>query len=126
MGMLQAWAKAVQAGRLSKGDRLVPVDHSKITYQPFRRNFYIEVPELARMSEKEVADYRKQLEDVRVSPHTILFFDESHGHDLICQCCDVWATLSRSAPCSLDFPFLTNFSVLSMILVVCHSVCVMH
>lgn len=56
----------MQAGKLSKGDRLVPVDHSKINYLPFRRNFYIEVPELARMSEKEVAELRKQLEDVKV------------------------------------------------------------
>ena len=67
MMCLQAWAKAVQAGRLSKGDKLVPADHSKIIYQPFRRNFYIEVPELARMSDKEVAELRKQLEDVKVS-----------------------------------------------------------
>lgn len=66
---MQAWAKAVQAGKLSKGDRLVPVDHSKINYLPFRRNFYIEVPELARMSEKEVAELRKQLEDVKVGCH---------------------------------------------------------
>lgn len=62
----------MQAGKLSKGDRLVPVDHSKINYPPFRRNFYIEVPELARMSEKEVADLRKQLEDVKVGDCLLL------------------------------------------------------
>ena len=64
--LVQAWAKAVQAGKLSKGDRLVPADHSKIDYLTFRRNFYIEVPELARMSETEVAEFRKQLEDIKV------------------------------------------------------------
>ena len=30
------WAKAVTMGRLSKGDKLGPVDHSKIDYIPFR------------------------------------------------------------------------------------------
>lgn len=38
-----AWAKAVTAGKLSKGDKLSAVDHSTIEYPPFRRNFYIEV-----------------------------------------------------------------------------------
>lgn len=31
-----------------------------------RRNFYIEVPELARMSEEEVEEYRRQLDGVKV------------------------------------------------------------
>lgn len=38
-----AWAKAVTAGKMSKGDKLAAVDHSTIEYPPFRRNFYIEV-----------------------------------------------------------------------------------
>ena len=29
---------------------LEPVDHGKIEYEPFRKNFYVEVPELAKMS----------------------------------------------------------------------------
>lgn len=29
---------------------LEPVDHGKIQYEPYRKNFYVEVPELARMS----------------------------------------------------------------------------
>lgn len=29
---------------------LEPVDHGKIQYEPYRKNFYVEVPELARMT----------------------------------------------------------------------------
>lgn len=29
---------------------LEPVDHGKIEYEPYRKNFYVEVPELARMT----------------------------------------------------------------------------
>lgn len=67
----QAWARNVQAGKLSKGDRLGPADHSKFDYPPFRRNFYIEVPELARMSEEAVAERRKELDGIKVrSPNS--------------------------------------------------------
>jgi hypothetical protein len=31
------WAKAVQAGKVSKGERLLPIDHSAIKYRPFRK-----------------------------------------------------------------------------------------
>jgi ATP-dependent RNA helicase DDX46/PRP5 len=56
----------VQAGKLSKGDRLGPADHAKINYLPFRRNFYIEVPELARMTDEQVAARRKDLDGLKV------------------------------------------------------------
>lgn len=29
---------------------LEPVDHKKIEYEPYRKNFYVEVPELAKMT----------------------------------------------------------------------------
>ena len=54
------------AGKLSKGDKLGVVDHSRIAYAPFRRSFYIAVPELARMSAAEVAEYRLQLDGIKV------------------------------------------------------------
>ena len=107
------WMRKLIAGKLSKGDKLMAVDHAAIQYPPFRwvgtaggwgacgegcrvaaggaalalravppaertagqrrircgpcrRNFYIEVPELARMSEEEVAAYRRQLDGVKV------------------------------------------------------------
>lgn len=46
----------------TKADKLVVVDHSKINYPSFRKNFYIEVKEISRMSAEEVSNYRKQLE----------------------------------------------------------------
>uniref|UniRef100_A0A8C2JTX9 Probable ATP-dependent RNA helicase DDX46 n=1 Tax=Cyprinus carpio TaxID=7962 RepID=A0A8C2JTX9_CYPCA len=45
---------------------LEPVDHQKIEYEPFRKNFYVEVPELARMSPEEVNEYRLELEGITV------------------------------------------------------------
>jgi len=60
------WAQKVQSGKLSKGDKLAQVDHSEVNYAPFRRNFYREVPELARMSDTEVESYRKQLDEIKV------------------------------------------------------------
>ncbi|KAH7537539.1 hypothetical protein FEM48_Zijuj03G0103800 [Ziziphus jujuba var. spinosa] len=46
----------------TKAEKLSIVDHSKIDYKPFRKNFYIEVREISRMTSEEVAAYRKQLE----------------------------------------------------------------
>ena len=62
----QEWAKNAMAGRASKADKLGTVDHSKIDYPPFRRSFYIETQELAKMKEEEVAAYRKELDDIKV------------------------------------------------------------
>jgi ATP-dependent RNA helicase DDX46/PRP5 len=36
------------------------IDHSKIEYAPFRRNFYVEVPEIARLTREEVARTRRE------------------------------------------------------------------
>ncbi|CAO2169854.1 unnamed protein product [Urochloa humidicola] len=46
----------------TKVDKLGVVDHSKVDYQPFRKNFYIEVKGIKEMAPEEVAAYRKQLE----------------------------------------------------------------
>ncbi|KAK9809677.1 hypothetical protein WJX73_003655 [Symbiochloris irregularis] len=62
----EEWAKNVTAGKLSKGEKLGVVDHSTMDYHPFRRDFYIEVPELARLTPEEVAESRKQLDGIKV------------------------------------------------------------
>lgn len=94
------------------------VDHSKIQYAPFKRDFYIEgnqqssshsplntyanipiylpfffffsqVPEIARMTDEEVATYRKtQLEDVKIRgkgscPKPIKYFTQAGLNDKI-------------------------------------------
>ena len=38
------------SGLQSKQKKLLKaIDHTKVEYQPFRKNFYVEVPELAKM-----------------------------------------------------------------------------
>ncbi|XP_062195472.1 DEAD-box ATP-dependent RNA helicase 42-like [Phragmites australis] len=46
----------------TKAEKLAIVDHSKIDYQPFRKNFYIEVKDITKMTSEEVVAYRKELE----------------------------------------------------------------
>jgi ATP-dependent RNA helicase DDX46/PRP5 len=46
----------------TKAEKLSVGEHSKIDYKPFRKNFYIEVKEISRMSPEEVGACRKQLE----------------------------------------------------------------
>ncbi|KAF6213297.1 hypothetical protein GE061_011015 [Apolygus lucorum] len=45
---------------------LAKVDHSGIQYMDFRKNFYVEVPEIAKMTQEEVDAYREELEGIRV------------------------------------------------------------
>uniref|UniRef100_A0AAZ3SEN5 RNA helicase n=1 Tax=Oncorhynchus tshawytscha TaxID=74940 RepID=A0AAZ3SEN5_ONCTS len=45
---------------------LEPVDHQKIEYEPYRKDFYVEVPELAKMSPEEVNVHRLDLEGIAV------------------------------------------------------------
>ncbi|XP_051536520.1 probable ATP-dependent RNA helicase DDX46 [Myxocyprinus asiaticus] len=45
---------------------LEPVDHKKIEYESFRKNFYVEVPELGKMTPEEVSEYRLELEGIAV------------------------------------------------------------
>lgn len=56
---------AVRTGR-SKGDKLGVTDHSAIDYPDFRRDFYVEAPELSKMGKEEVEDLRKELDDIKV------------------------------------------------------------
>ncbi|KAJ1635071.1 P-loop containing nucleoside triphosphate hydrolase protein, partial [Pavlovales sp. CCMP2436] len=41
---------------------LEPVDHSTVTYAPFRKNFFVESAEMRMMAEVEVAKVRESLE----------------------------------------------------------------
>ena len=50
----------------NKKKELPIVDHSKIDYKPFRKNMYVEVPELAKMNEEDVKLYRESLENITV------------------------------------------------------------
>ncbi|MCL7050150.1 hypothetical protein MKW94_024986 [Papaver nudicaule] len=46
----------------TKVEKLSLVDHSKIEYPDFRKDFYIEVKEISKMTSEEVVAYRKELE----------------------------------------------------------------
>ena len=57
---------AFAAVNQKKKKELLLADHSKIYYKPFRKNFYVEVPELGRMTAAEVDAYRVELDGIRV------------------------------------------------------------
>ena len=42
------------------------VDHTKINYEPFQKNFYVEPSDLAALDEAEVADLRLELDGIKV------------------------------------------------------------
>lgn len=50
----------------TKGKDLPKVDHNKVEYEPFRKEFYVEVPELAKMTKAEVVAQRVELENIKV------------------------------------------------------------
>lgn len=52
--------------QVNKTKKLLTITKEDITYIPFRKNFYIEVPELAGMSAQEVEAYREELEGIKV------------------------------------------------------------
>lgn len=55
------------AGIANKQKReLAKVDHATTEYLPFRKSFYVEVPEIARMTSDEVDLYKEELEGIRV------------------------------------------------------------
>lgn len=39
-------------------EKVFKIDHNKITYAKFKKDFYKEVPEIARMTAEEVEEYR--------------------------------------------------------------------
>ncbi len=51
----------------NKGKKeIMKIDHNKIVYQDFTKDFYREVPELTRMTAAEVEGYREELEGIKV------------------------------------------------------------
>ncbi|XP_054707351.1 probable ATP-dependent RNA helicase DDX46 isoform X2 [Uloborus diversus] len=50
----------------NKTKKLMTVSKEDVTYQPFRKNFYVEVPELAKMTMEEVEAWRNEMEGIKV------------------------------------------------------------
>lgn len=54
---------------IKQKEKVFKIDHNKISYFPFRKNFYVEVPDIARMTSEEVDEYRLvSTADVTLSP----------------------------------------------------------
>ncbi|KAI9091557.1 ATP-dependent RNA helicase Prp11 [Phlyctochytrium arcticum] len=60
--LIAAAAKKLAAKRKD----LAPVNHSTMTYEPFRKKFYIEPPELATLSPAEVDAKRLELDGIKI------------------------------------------------------------
>ncbi|XP_026475040.1 probable ATP-dependent RNA helicase DDX46 [Ctenocephalides felis] len=56
---------AVNFANKQKKD-LAKVDHDEISYTKFRKAFYVEVPEIARMTNEEVEKYKEEMEGIAV------------------------------------------------------------
>lgn len=54
------------AAKKVKRKELAAVDHSKIDYEPFRKDFYIEPAELRDMTQEEVDDLRNELDGIKI------------------------------------------------------------
>eukprot|EP00118_Oscarella_pearsei_P018128 m.184158 g.184158 ORF g.184158 m.184158 type:complete len:1077 (+) comp39318_c3_seq1:81-3311(+) len=53
-------------GPKSKKKELPTIDHKKMDYVKFRKDFYVEVPDLAKMTEEEANAMREDLENIQV------------------------------------------------------------
>ncbi|KAL0079638.1 P-loop containing nucleoside triphosphate hydrolase protein [Phycomyces blakesleeanus] len=56
---------ALAAKKVKRKD-LAPVDHSQMEYEPFRKNFYIEPPELKEMTSDQVDMLRIELDGIKI------------------------------------------------------------
>ncbi|KAF2691194.1 P-loop containing nucleoside triphosphate hydrolase protein [Lentithecium fluviatile CBS 122367] len=51
-----------------KKKEITKVDHDKVEYEPFRKDFYTEPVEVSQMTPEEVADLRLELDGIKVKP----------------------------------------------------------
>ncbi|ORY15539.1 hypothetical protein BCR34DRAFT_477754 [Clohesyomyces aquaticus] len=58
---------AIAAAKKKKRE-IKPINHSEITYEPFRKKFYTEPTEVTLMEEDEVANLRFELDGIKVIP----------------------------------------------------------
>lgn len=54
------------AAKMKKKKELPAVDHSKVNYEPFRKNFYVEPADLAELTEQEVDELRLELDAIKI------------------------------------------------------------
>ncbi|KAF1817119.1 P-loop containing nucleoside triphosphate hydrolase protein [Eremomyces bilateralis CBS 781.70] len=56
----------IAAASKKKKKEIPTVDHAKVDYEPFRKDFYVELPELRDLTEEEAADLRLELDGIKV------------------------------------------------------------
>jgi ATP-dependent RNA helicase DDX46/PRP5 len=67
MDAVEATPDDILAMASKKKKRDIPsVNHAKMDYEPFRKNFYSEPVEMADMTEEEIADLRLELDGIKV------------------------------------------------------------
>lgn len=55
-----------QLPKIKTKSEQVCTDHSKVYYRPFRKNFYVEVPELSKLTAQDIEIIREELEGIHV------------------------------------------------------------
>jgi hypothetical protein len=61
LNLLNAAEMIASAQKKMKKKDYIVVDHARIVYEPFRKNFLVEAAEISAMTEAEVAAYRQEL-----------------------------------------------------------------
>lgn len=54
------------AAKMKKKKDLPAVDHSKVVYEPFRKNFYVEPADFAGLTEQDVDEVRLELDAIKI------------------------------------------------------------
>lgn len=60
------------AAKMKKKKELPTVNHAKMNYEPFRKNFYVEPAELAEMTEEEVDEVRLLLDGIKIRVSSLI------------------------------------------------------
>ncbi|KAK7049634.1 pre-mRNA processing RNA-helicase [Paramarasmius palmivorus] len=91
------------AAKKAKKKDLAAVDHSRVNYEPFRKEFYIPPPDIAAMSDEEAELLRLELDSIKIRgvdcPRPVTKW--SH-FGLPASCLDVIKKLNYTAPTSIQ------------------------
>lgn len=56
---------ALAQKKVKKKD-LTSVDHAAVQYEPFRKNFYVETSQIAKMTDEQIKAYRFELDNIKI------------------------------------------------------------
>ncbi|KAJ4472349.1 P-loop containing nucleoside triphosphate hydrolase protein [Lentinula aciculospora] len=91
------------AAKKAKKKDLAAVDHSRVRYEPFRKEFYVPPPDIAAMTEEEADLLRLELDSIKIRgvdcPKPVVKW--SH-YGLPANCLDVIKKLNYTAPTSIQ------------------------